>query len=258
MKKALLIISDHIQEVLSDSNFERSNYEDENKVLFIGDKITYGIFFNIKKNCFDFKCCENEESQDHTKWKQLSSWLFEPGVGTHHDAEMIALDFEESIVGYKKKQKTTLHKKKKDSERSIDLNFFINRIVSFFPEIRDNFKTEKENYENFRYIIFVENYVVPQINDLLQQPIQKDRIKKLAALLNNMYSDGNLDVRGVITIVILRSIETSKNRELLKNYMDDELKKAWKAADNLKGKRIKPKKQKAERKNKYMADTLKK
>lgn len=258
MKKALSIISDHIQKVLSDSNFERINYEEENKVLFVGDKITYGIFFNIKKSCFDFKFCENGEPQDDTNWKQLSSWLFEPGVGTHHDAEMIALDFEESILGYKKKQKVTPHKKKRDSERSIDLNFFTNRILSFFPELRDNFKIEKENYENFRYIIFVENYVVPKINNLLQEPIQKDRIKKFVALLNNMYSDGNLDVRGIITIVILRNIENSKKRELLKNYMDDELKKAWKAADNLKGKKIKPEKQKIERKNKYMADTLQK
>ena len=40
--------------------------------------------------------------------------------------------------------------------------------------------------------------------------------------------------------------------------MDDELKKAWRAADNLKGKKIKPEKQKIERKNKYMADTLQK
>ena len=72
-----------------------------------------------------------------------------------------------------------------------------------------------------------------------------------------MYSSGNLDVRGIVTIVILRNIDDN-NRILLEYSMDEELKKAWKASDSLKGKKIKPEKKKTKPKKNFIANTLQK
>ena len=132
----------------------------------------------------------------------------------------------------------------------------MNRLLSFFPDLKEDFKYERENYENFRYVCFIENSVMPKINFLLRETHKKDRIKKFALLLNNMYSSGNLDVRAIVTIVILRNIEDTNDRAALEEFMDEELKKAWKASDGLKGKKIKPEKKKVKTKKSFMANTL--
>ncbi len=254
MEKALELISNRVEKALINKNFTYQKEANNNEVLFVGENIAYGIFFNKDKNIFKLSVCNVENKKVDTDWKRLSEWLFEPGVSSQRDSEMIASDFVSSIAGPKSKKVLSKSKKKKDSERNVDLNFLLNRLVNFFPDVKDEFRTEKENYENFRYINFLENSINPKINTLLNESNKKDRIKKFATLLDNMYSSGNLDVRGAVTVVMLRCIE-SNNKEVLEAYLSEDLKKAWHAANNLKGKKIKPEKPK--KKKRFLADTLK-
>ncbi len=256
MEKALNIISNHIEKILSAEGFSRQKGKNPKEVIFRGKDIAYSIIFEDSNNSFKFRSCGVNDSELDMEWKILSEWLFEPGVSTQKDAEMIALDFSEAITGIQKKQTVKPHKKKKELNKVVDLSFFINRLISFFPDLKEDFKYEKENYENFRYVYFVENKVVPKVNFLLKDSFQKDRIKKLAVLLNNMYSSGDLDVRGIVTTVILRNIDDTNGRAAMEGFMDEELKKAWKASDALKGKKIKPEKKKAKKKKSFIADTL--
>lgn len=256
MEKALNIISDHIEKVLSGKGFSYQAKKNEKEVIFVGENTAYSITFDDKSNSFKFRSCGVNDSKIDEEWKGLSEWLFEPGISTQKDAEMIALDFAESITGIQNKPTVKNVKKKKESNKVIDLNFFMNRLLSFFPDLKEDFKYERENYENFRYVCFIENSVMPKINFLLRETHKKDRIKKFALLLNNMYSSGNLDVRAIVTIVILRNIEDTNDRAALEEFMDEELKKAWKASDGLKGKKIKPEKKKVKTKKSFMANTL--
>ena len=182
LEKSLDIISNHIEKILSGKGFIRQAEENPKEVIFKGENIAYSIIFDDKINSFKFRSCDVNDLEVDREWKNLSEWLFEPGVGTQKDAEMIALDFSETITGTQKKQSAKTSKRKKESNKVVDLNFFINRLLSFFPELKEDFKYEKENYENFRYVYFIENSVMPKINFLLKDGSQKDRIKKFAVL----------------------------------------------------------------------------
>ena len=179
MEKALNIISSHIEKILSAEGFSRQEGENPKEVIFRGKDIAYSIIFEDSNNSFKFRSCGVNDSELDMEWKILSEWLFEPGVSTQKDAEMIALDFSEAITGIQKKQTVKTHKKKKELNKVVDLSFFINRLISFFPDLKEDFKYEKENYENFRYVYFVENKVIPKVNFLLKDSFQKDRIKKI-------------------------------------------------------------------------------
>lgn len=45
-------------------------------------------------------------------------------------------------------------KKKSDDENNVNPLFLMNRIANIFPELKDAVLEEKENYENFRGVIF--------------------------------------------------------------------------------------------------------
>jgi hypothetical protein len=60
--------------------------------------------------------------------------------------------------------------------------------------------------------------------------------------VESAYKSGDLDVRAVITIIILNSIETEKAENSLRNNINDDLKKAWDAAKKVKNKKVKPEK----------------
>jgi hypothetical protein len=68
-----------------------------------------------------------------------------------------------------------------------------------------------------------------------------------------MYVAGDMNVRSIITIVILNGIE-DRALENMKPLFSDDLKKGYTAAAKLKGKKIKPEKKKKE--GKVVADNL--
>jgi hypothetical protein len=66
-------------------------------------------------------------------------------------------------------------------------------------------------------------------------------ISKLMGILSAQYVKGDPDVRAIITIVILNSID-NKHTELISTMLSEELLKAYKSALKYKGKTVKPEK----------------
>ena len=118
----------------------------------------------------------------------------------------------------------------------------MNRLATLFPNLKELIQFEKKDVESFRYVSFVKTNVVSQVQGLLSTSNEKSEVKKLGKILSDNYDNGDLDVRGLITIVILNSIEAENQKMLLKKYLSDDLKNAWEAAEKLKGKKIKPEK----------------
>ena len=131
----------------------------------------------------------------------------------------------------------------------------MNRFANIFPDLKDEIKYERENYSTFRMVTFTEDKLLPRINMFLLQNSSLKQLKKFCNILSDTYASGDLDVKSVITILILNNIKDEKQAENVRKGISDELQRAWNEAIKIKDKNIKPEKPKKSKKN-FMADTL--
>ena len=240
-KKAFNIVESMLSEHLLKFNFNKKNLEDFSTVFFKDDKV-YNLKYLSDKKQFKLLYANNDfNSLKDEDFKEISVWLFDPESDTEKEAKSIACDFVESLNFSVKK---TNNKKStgSDGQKTNDLMFFINRLATIFPELKDEIRREKESYSSFRGITFCKEKILPLILNLFKGSIQRDKIKKLCTAFNNFYDSGVLDVRASITIVFLNSIEDESSIEIIKGEISKDLNLAWKAALKYKGKNVKPEK----------------
>lgn len=254
VKKAFELISKRVEEVLVAKNFSKIESENEMIKVFADSNVAYSVSYDDKSQKMFLKASVMTENGPSDDWKELSTWLFEPEVNSMKDAENIANDFAETIAGSSKSSTKSVKKKKKDSDDNVDDMFLINRFVNIFPDLKDDVKTERSFYDNFRTINFTKEYIVPRFLETINSNSQKDKFKKICKLLSNLYSSGNLDARALITFVILNSVENKDDIEKVEGELGEELQKAWKFSRKLKGKKIKP--EKVKKKSSFVASTL--
>lgn len=254
------LVASVLEEALSSQGFVRQEVkvkEGEDLVaLYVGDGSAYSVFYDMEKNQFELRVCGTTDGNPDNKWKAISVWLFDPETDGMREAQGIGEDFAETIRGPKRTAAMqAAKKKKKDDDGNVDPIFFMNRLVNVFPELKEEIVWEREHFEKFRGVTFTETKALPKIQALVNDRwANQDKITKLAGVLSDCYSMGDLDVRGLITIVILNNLE-GEGAEQLQEKLSDELKKSWKTSARFKHKEFKPEKKKKVKK-KFMAQTL--
>lgn len=249
--KAFKIIDDKISEVLLSKGFKKFNNSGD-YILFIKDSEGYKVTFDERKKRFDLFECTIEDGKEKIG-KSISAWLFDPENDTEKEAKSIAEDFANTFSGTSR-QKAMKKKKKSDDENNVSSLFLINRIANIFPELKDAVQEEKECYENFRGVTFAKEKALPLIKETLIKGEPKDKFKKLCTVFNNLYDSGDLDTRGIITIIFLNSIDDEIARENIKTQLSENLQAAMKEAYKIKDKKIKP--EKIKKKRTFISDTL--
>lgn len=208
------------------------------KCVFANDDISYEIIYDS-----DSSQVELFQAQEESL-KKISLWLLSEKESSSKDIRMIAEDFIESMAGKPSVKKNQIIKKAKEDESNITGLFVANRMATVFPELKDSIQKEKENYEIFRAATFIKENVLPKINELLKLENQKSKINKIGKLLSELYQNGTLDARSIITMAILNGIEPEQSYDVLRSAISPELQKAWDAALKYKGKTVKPEKAK--------------
>lgn len=221
-------------------------------VIFSAEGLAYSLLFDNKHKSFLLRSATLEDGKAK-EWRTLSTWLFDPESGDRSDAESIVNDFLEVIRGPKRVEIVQQQRKRsKGEERSVDPMFFVNRLAGLFPDIKEPLNQEKITYGQVRYITFIKKYVLPEIESLLKDYPDSEPAKKLGELLDDMYKNGDLDLRSIVTYVVIDGL-SSGSFETLYGLMGDELKKSAKPARKLIGKNIKPEKKKKPRGKKVEA-----
>ncbi len=236
-------IIDKVAQILKEQGFKRTQSDDENTFIFSLEDKAYVLFFDEKNNKVELRSSAIDDSKLSDDYKIISTWFFNLDETTKRDAEDIARDFEESLTG-KSKVKQQKGTKKKDDNGNVDAMYLINRFSTVFPDLKYKISKEKDEHKGFRYVTFTRENIVPLILSELESESKPSKVKKITNLLNDLYKSGNLDVRSIVTIVILNSVESQKAIDLLKSNMSEELIKAMKEARKFKGKRVRPEKQK--------------
>ena len=245
---AFSLIQDALAEELKKQEFrdpEPLAYEDGQAVMFATDEVAYALRYNQKSQRFELCSTTLTEAGNPTEWRSLSVWLFDAKTGERADAESIANDFVDVIRGPKRVAAVERQKGKraKGDERNVDPLFFINRLVNIFPELKEELNEEKIVYGQVRPVHFVKEKVVPRAQQLAARNRDTDAYKKFVSLLDDMYKNGDLDTRAVISHALMNSMSDNAFPPLYED-VGDELKKDLKYTRKLRGKKIKPEKKK--------------
>lgn len=217
-----------------------------------GDEVAYSVLYNNKKSQFILRSASVDSDNNPGEWSNISTWLFDKENGTRADAESIANDFTDVIKGPKNVKLVSQKKKKSKEDPSVDPLFFINRLAGIFPELKDDIKKERITYGQIRFATFAKEKVAPLCEDLAVTYKGSSTFTKLCNLFSDMYANGDMDVRAVLTISILNNVNETAINNVLEN-VSDELKLNLKHTRKLIGKTIKPEKKK---KSKKIVDRL--
>ncbi len=256
ISKALDIITGKVDDVLLSKGYKKysvADTENEKTVLYTGD-VAYSIVYFFDKKRIVLRSCSVEDGEPDNAWKTVATWLFDEEVDAAREAENIGDDFADTIRGPKQtavqiKKKT----KKENGEQNCDPLFFANRMIAFLPELRDDVAYEKAHYESFRGISFADEKIAPRFKEYVSTQGDKN-LEKLSLALADLYDAGDLDVKGIITYILLNSIDDDEKYNKVTATFKKELKKVADASRKLRGKKLKPEKPKKPKK--FMADTL--
>lgn len=258
-QKVFNMVAGGVESALNGQGYRRTDGEaqgeDGKEALFLGEGTAYSVVYQKSEKRFVLQTCDVEEDKPDGKWKYLSMWLYDPETDTPVQAQSIVDDFVETLTGPKQTAVKARKKRKKDDDNNVDPLFFFNRFVGVFPELKEELNKERALYGDVRAVTFAQNQLLPKINMLVNNPAEKDRIARCCQLLNDQYVSGDMDVRSIITIIILNGIEGEQAVETVRSQMSEDLLKAYKSGLKMKGKKVKPEKKK-KKKKKFTADTL--
>ncbi len=252
--KAFEIITGKVEEVLIPKGYTKQNVapdEKEMTALYTGE-IAYSIVYYSEKMRIVLRTCDVENGEPDNSWKTVATWLFDPDADSAKEAENIGSDFAETIRGPKQTAVQKQKKRNKDGDNNSDPLFFANRMVAYFPELRDDIAYEKAHYTSFRGITFAEEKIRPRFVEYVGKANGKT-IEKMSKNIASLYDTGDLDVKGIVTYVLLNALDDEQYEQFTAEFEKD-LKKIADASRNLRGKKIKP--EKLKKQNKYIAENL--
>jgi len=253
-QKAFELIQNKMQAALNEQGFGdaiKLETEGAEAVMFTTGEVAYGLFYEEKKKRFVLRSTTMISKTEPGQWRELSAWLFDD-EGTLQDAESIANDFLEITQSEKRVElvKTSKKRRKKDEENNADPQFFFNRLVPLFPELRDQMNEERIVYGQVRPTFFAEEKVAPLCEKLAKEYPDSEPFRRLVNIFCDIYGTGDKDTRAVIQFGVLNHI---KDETAIGNIMDNfvegcDLQKVYKHSRKLIGKKIKPEKVKKEKK----------
>lgn len=256
-KKAFGIINEKVSKTLTERGFitqrVKSENSDELVSLYTSEHIAYSIIYYTKRKRVDLRLCQMDNGSPDNDWKTMADWIFDAEADGEREANSIANDFVDIIVGPSKIVNSFTKKKKSNNETNVTPLFLANRFANMFPELRTDIQFEKEHYSDFRAVTFTDEKIIPKIQKWLKTA-NKNELVKFGKLINDMYIGADPDARAILMMMILNSIEDTDIRNVLYENFTPNVKKVADASYKLKDKKFKPEKKKKQ--PRYMADTL--
>ena len=256
IERAFEIITSKVDEVLLGNGYTKQDVaagDNELTVLYTGE-VAYSVVYYKDNMRVVLRNCAMVDGEPDNSWKTVATWLFDPVADNVKEATNIGEDFAETIRGPKQIEVRQKQKKtKKEGEGNNDPLFFANRMVAYFPELRDEIAYEKAHYENFRGVTFAEEKIVPRFRDYVKKA-NKNTLEKMSKNFATMYDNGDLDVKGIITYLLFNAVDDDEKYKMLVSEFEKSNRNIADEARRLRGKKLKPEKPK--KKRKFIADTL--
>ena len=193
-------------------------------ISYIGEKGRIRITF--KKNQLALHCATADEADTpDDDMRRVSLSLLELDEYDERDLSYIFDEFTDSLLNTFKakrelrgdvKMPTPVSKSKaKNGIQSFDSVTLGNRMGGIYPELKEEYKANITEYGEFLAEDFFMNHGNKFIEETIRQN-DKQKMRKLFNLLNEIYDDGTNDTQSLIGVTILGTI-LSENPDLLAN-----------------------------------------
>ncbi|MBO7179686.1 MAG: hypothetical protein J6V78_05035 [Clostridia bacterium] len=197
---------------------------DSTYISYIGEKGRIRITF--KKNQLALHCATADEADTpDDDMRRVSLSLLELDEYDERDLSYIFDEFTDSLLNTFKakrelrgdvKMPTPVSKSKaKNDIQSFDSVTLGNRMGGIYPELKEEYKANITEYGEFLAEDFFMNHGNKFIEETIRQN-DKQKMRKLFNLLNEIYDDGTNDTQSLIGVTILGTI-LSENPDLLAN-----------------------------------------
>ena len=197
---------------------------DSTYISYIGEKGRIRITF--KKNQLALHCATADEADTpDDDMRRVSLSLLELDEYDERDLSYIFDEFTDSLLNTFKakrelrgdvKMPTPVSKSKaKNGIQSFDSVTLGNRMGGIYPELKEEYKANITEYGEFLAEDFFMNHGNKFIEETIRQN-DKQKMRKLFNLLNEIYDDGTNDTQSLIGVTILGTI-LSENPDLLAN-----------------------------------------
>ena len=249
-QKAFDLIAEKVGETLAQQGFDAkpkiSGEEDGPSALFTGESVAYEVLYRKEKKCFELRTCPVTENGPGDNWKVLATWGFDSETDSAAYAGSIAGDFAETLGGTSRLAavQQAKRKRRKEEDSTTDPLFLFNRMAGIFPELRDDMTRERAEYGEIRNVAFAREKIVPKVEELAGKRPDSEPFKRLCGVLNDLYENGDMDVRSLITIVILNGISDEKALANIEAQFSDDLRRVYAKARDFRGRKVKPEKKK--------------
>lgn len=246
--KALEIIVTKLTEVLAAKDYVCTEAEKETAegpcAQFRNETSAVLVLYNTEKKRFELCTAEAAKDEEVEEWKTVSMYLYDEENDPISEVQSIATEFSETLVASKKtaiaSSAANKKKKKKDDEDSTtNPLFFFNRLSNVLPEIKTELNNEKIAYGDVRSFTFAKEKVLPVLASLIDSYPTSDVCVRVCEILSDMYKNGDLDTRSIITYIIINGL-SEKQLEAITPNLKEDLEKAVPASRKLIGKKIKP------------------
>jgi hypothetical protein len=110
----------------------------------------------------------------------------------------------------------------KSGAMQYDANTLASRLTAAYPDLKEPYKANLEKYGEFYGEEFFVEYAPVIINTIKQR--DKQLLKKVFNILNDIYENGSSDVQGLVAVTILGEMDNDETLlATAKEYMSEEL-----------------------------------
>lgn len=205
---------------------------DKSVIAFTGEKGNVKLVFEDKKLSLLTTDVVEEVEDDDFKTSSVS--LLDLENANEADINYIIDEFNETLAGIysekalakkgNSKLPTPISKSAaKSGVASYDPNTLANRLFSLYPEKKDALKENIDTYGEFLPEKFFEDNIVDSVMATIRAN-DKQKMKKLFNILNEIYEDGTNETQSLIVVTVLGNLSDPVMLENACNYMDDTLK----------------------------------
>lgn len=197
-------ITEQLKGIIESGNFA----VDDEKTVFTNDKLSFKISHDEERKLLLLDVAGVSDSGEVGEYENASSWLFENPEDLR-DAESAGLDFLDTLKGKLgirfartgKNGEIAMPSKEKTGN-SLNIEVFCAKTLAVYPQFKDEYKAHVSRYGTFLYIDFFKTTLMPKVGEVLDENNKKN-IKKLFAMLNEFYTDGDRAAQNVVVGVVL-------------------------------------------------------
>lgn len=173
---------------------------------FQNDRFAFRISHDSDKKMLFLDVAEVSEAGEVGEYSNASSWLFEEE--NLRDAESAGLDFLDSlkgrmgIRGVRTSRSGEVAMPRREAGATPNIEALCVKTLAIFPQFKETYKEHVAHYGSLLYIEFFKSTLMVRLGELLDENNKKS-LKKVFAMLCELYTEGDRAVQNVIVGIVL-------------------------------------------------------